>query len=77
VQINISINASAPARGDGGNAREAMPDLDPTIEIGPSLNILLAELTDKSGLKLRLPARSVIATDPGGTGQAGWILIRT
>jgi outer membrane protein len=42
-------------------------------EIGPSLNILLAELTDKHSLKMRLPIRSVIATDLGGTEQAGWI----
>ena len=73
VQINISVNASAPARSDDSNAREGMPDLDPTIEIGPSLNILLAELTDKHSLKMRLPVRSVIATDLGGTEQAGWI----
>jgi outer membrane scaffolding protein for murein synthesis (MipA/OmpV family) len=73
VQINISVNASAPARSDDSKAREGMPDLDPTVEIGPSLNIQLAELTDKHSLKMRLPIRSVIATDLGGTEQAGWI----
>jgi len=73
VQINISVNASTPARSEDSNSREGMPDLDPTVEIGPSLNILLAELTDKHSLKLRLPVRSVIATDLGSTEQAGWI----
>jgi outer membrane protein len=73
VQLNISINASAPARSDDSNARKGMPDLDPTVEIGPSLNILLAELTDKHSLKMRLPVRSVIATDLGSAEQAGWI----
>jgi outer membrane scaffolding protein for murein synthesis (MipA/OmpV family) len=73
VQLNISVNASAPARSDDNNAREGMPDLDPTVEIGPSLNILLAKLTDKHSLKMKLPVRSVIATDLGGTEQAGWI----
>ena len=73
VQLNISVNASAPARSDDSNAREGMPDLDPAVEIGPSLNILLAKLTDKQSLELRLPVRSVIATDLGGTEQAGWI----
>ena len=73
VQINISVNASVPVRSDDSNAREGMPDLDPTVEIGPSLNILLAKLTDKHSLKMRLPIRSVIATDLGSTEQAGWI----
>jgi len=73
VQLNISVNASAPARSDDSSAREGMPDLDPTVEIGPSLNILLAKLADKHSLKMKLPVRSVIATDLGGTEQAGWI----
>jgi outer membrane scaffolding protein for murein synthesis (MipA/OmpV family) len=73
VQLNISLNASAPARSEDSNARAGMPDLDPTVEIGPSLNILLAEFADKHSLKLRLPVRSVIATDLGSTEQAGWI----
>ena len=73
VQLNISLNASPPANSDDSKARDGMPDLDPTVEIGPSLNILLARMTDKHKLKLRLPVRSVIATDLGGTEQAGWI----
>jgi outer membrane protein len=73
VQINISVNASVPVRSDDGNAREGMPDLDPAVEIGPSLNILLAEFRGKHSLKMRLPIRSVIATDLGSIEQAGWI----
>jgi outer membrane scaffolding protein for murein synthesis (MipA/OmpV family) len=73
LEINVSANASAPARSDDSNARAGMPDLDPAVEIGPSLNILLAELADKHTLKMRLPVRSVIATDLNGTEQAGWI----
>jgi len=73
LKINISANASAPARSNDNNARVGMPDLDPTVEIGPSLNILLTELTDKYTLKMKLPVRSVIATDLSGTEQAGWI----
>jgi outer membrane protein len=73
VQINISVNAAPPANSDDSAAREGMPDLDPAVEIGPSLNVLLTQLSDKHRLKLRLPVRSVIATDLGGTQQAGWI----
>lgn len=73
VQFNISLNAAAPARSEDSDAREGMPDLDPAVEIGPSLNVLLARLSDKHSLKLRLPVRSVIATDLGNTRQSGWI----
>ena len=73
VQLNISANASAPASSDDSDARDGMPDLDPTVEIGPSLNILLARFSDNHKLKLRLPVRTVIATDLGDAQQAGWI----
>jgi len=73
VQINISANAAPPARSDDSDARDGMPDLDPAIELGPSLNVLLARLSPNHSLKLKFPVRSVIATDLGGTEQAGWI----
>jgi len=73
VQLNISANAAPPARSDDNDARDGMPDLDPAVELGPSLNVLLARLSDNHNLKLRLPVRSVIATDLGGTEHAGWI----
>ena len=73
VQFNISVNASTSASSDKSNVRKGMPDLDPTIEIGPSLNILLAKWADKHSLKLKLPVRSVIALQLDGAEQAGWI----
>jgi len=39
-----------------------MPDLDPTFEIGPVLNVSLYK-SKHAQLELRLPLRSVIATD--------------
>jgi hypothetical protein len=73
VEINVSVSGAIPVNSDDSGARRGMPDLDPTFEIGPSLNILLGRPSPKHTLKLKLPVRSVIATDLGSTEQAGWI----
>jgi outer membrane protein len=62
VELDVSVNGSVPVRNDG--ARLGMPDLDPTFEIGPVLNISLYKSeSNHTELELRLPLRSVIATD--------------
>jgi outer membrane protein len=73
VEINISVNGAIPVKSDKSGARNGMPDLDPTFEIGPSLDVVLARPSHKHTLKLKLPVRSVIATDLSRTEQAGWI----
>jgi len=73
VEINISVNGAIPVRSDESGARNGMPDLDPTFEIGPSLDVVLVRPSHKYTLKLKLPVRSVIATDLSSTKQAGWI----
>jgi outer membrane scaffolding protein for murein synthesis (MipA/OmpV family) len=51
-----------------------MPDLDATLEIGPSLNLLLARSDDrKTRLELRLPVRAALATDFTYVDLAGWV----
>ena len=62
TELDISINGSVPIRSNGNPIRDGMPDLDPTLEIGPSLNVTLTE-TGRSKLALRLPLRAVIASD--------------
>jgi outer membrane scaffolding protein for murein synthesis (MipA/OmpV family) len=73
VEINISVNGAIPVNSDKSDARSGMPDLDPTFEIGPSVNVVLARPWPNHTLKLKLPVRSVIATDFSRTEQAGWI----
>jgi outer membrane scaffolding protein for murein synthesis (MipA/OmpV family) len=73
LELNISVNGATPVNSDESGARSGMPDLDPTFEIGPSLNVVLARPSPKHTLKLKLPVRSVIATDLSSTEQAGWI----
>jgi len=58
VELNVSLAASVPVDSDGNDARRGMPDLKPTIEIGPSLDVTLWRSDDRRAkLDLRLPLR--------------------
>lgn len=62
-ELDLSINATPPVD-EKNRAREGMPHLDPTIEIGPRLNfILLRDRVNDRAFSLRVPVRAVIATD--------------
>ena len=50
-----------------------MPDLDPTLEFGPQLNVLLWEDEPDYKLTFQLPLRQVIATDLNSAHNAGLI----
>ncbi|MGD0651336.1 MAG: MipA/OmpV family protein [Verrucomicrobiia bacterium] len=64
VRLNISADASMPAQSTKDTARSGMPDLDPTIQLGPALEICLFKDTNSERVvQLRLPVRAVIATD--------------
>ena len=74
VEIDASVNGSVPVKSDDNQARSGMPDLDPTLEIGPALNLALVRSRDrKISLELRLPLRAVIATDFSRVHGEGWI----
>jgi outer membrane protein len=63
VELDLSMNATPPVD-EKNRAREGMPHLHPTIEIGPRLNfILLRDRPNERALTLRLPVRAVITTD--------------
>lgn len=72
VELDISVNGSVPVKNNG--ARQGMPNLDPTFEIGPSLNVMLYQPeSQQSKVELRLPVRAVIGTDFSYLHSAGWI----
>lgn len=70
LELSFSISGSPPVRSEDNKAREGMSDLDPTVEFGPQLTILLWE---KQPYKLtaQLPVRKVIATDLRSAHNAG------
>ncbi len=80
VEMDISVNGSVPAK--GAIARQGMPDLDPTLEVGPSLNVHLYYSDDrKTSFDVRMPVRGVVASDfkhvqPGaGCSSRNWMRI--
>jgi outer membrane scaffolding protein for murein synthesis (MipA/OmpV family) len=61
AELDVSLNGSVPVKSSDNRARQGMPDLDPTLEIGPSLNLFLHRSAEKKViLELRLPIRPVI-----------------
>jgi len=64
VDLNVSVNASAPVDSSDNPTRAGMPDLKPTIEMGPSLDITLwRSAVRRMKLDLRLPARAAFTVE--------------
>ncbi|MCB1888545.1 MAG: MipA/OmpV family protein [Rhodocyclaceae bacterium] len=58
LELNLSLSGSVPVDSDGNKARRGMPDLRPTVEFGPSLDLTLWHSDDgRRSLDLRLPVR--------------------
>ena len=62
LELDFSGNASIPVKSTENQARQGMPDLDPTFQLGPTLNYTLHQ-NEYHKVQLRLPVRGVIATD--------------
>lgn len=74
VQMNISADAGVPVKSDRNTARIGMPDLDPTVQIGPSLEIcLLRNCTGDRVLEFRMLVRAVMATDFSRVHSIGFV----
>ena len=74
AELDISVSGTPPVDSSKNDARRGMPDLDATLEIGPSLNFLLTRSDDhKARLELRLPVRAALATDFTHVNFAGWL----
>lgn len=74
VKLDWSAAAGLPAKSRSDGPRAGMPDLDPTVEVGPSLEILLhRDAAASREWSLRLPLRAVAATDLRSSQGAGWV----
>lgn len=60
VKFDLSLDASIPVDSQDNDARQGMPDLDASLQFGPSLEIKLWEAAQgRQRLSLNLPVRSV------------------
>jgi MipA family protein len=72
--LDLSFNGSVPVKSSDNPDRQGMPDLDPTFEMGPSLNITLLEnRQDHYKLTLTLPVRATFSTDFSSVRHEGWV----
>jgi outer membrane protein len=70
LDIDVSVAATAPTRSDDNRAREGMPDLAPTVEIGPNINWTLSRGAQWK-LQARLPIRAAFTIE-AGPDMIGW-----
>lgn len=74
ILLDVSLNGSVPVKNNDNPDRRGMPDLDPTFEVGPSLNItLLEDRQDRYKLKLTVPIRAAFSTDFSSVRHEGWV----
>ncbi len=71
IEVDLSFDGAIPVDSSDDGPRAGMEELDPILEVGPSLKVGLAE-TDSGRLEFRLPVRAAIAIDDGVTRQEGW-----
>lgn len=74
LTLELSLNAALPVNSRNNDARGGMPDLKPTVEIGPALNVHLWRSVDhKLELDLRLPLRAAITIERRAR-NVGWLV---
>lgn len=62
AELNVSLNATTPVHSSG--ARHGMPDLKPTLEAGPSLDLHLWRSSDhRLKFDIRLPLRAALTLE--------------
>jgi outer membrane protein len=72
LELSLSINATIPVSSDDNDAREGMPNLRSTVELGPSLDVHLWRSADSSiKLDLVMPLRLPITLE-GSPQTLGW-----
>lgn len=74
LRLTLSGNAGVPVNSDENDARAGMPDLDPTLELGPSLDVCLDARCGDEHWRFSVPLRFVVATDLSHFNNAGWVL---
>jgi MipA family protein len=69
LELNFSVNATTPVRNN--TTRAGMPQLRPTVELGPSLDVhVWRSKSENVRLDVRLPVRAVATL--GRPGFIGW-----
>lgn len=74
IRLDFSLAAGVPVPSDGNGARSGMPGLDPTVETGPSMEVLLWRASERDrALWLKLPLRAAFSVAWGDIAHQGWV----
>lgn len=74
VEINLSLNATVPARSRNNPVRRGMADLKPTAELGPTADFnLWMSSNQKEKLDFRVPLRAAVTLESSPK-HIGWLL---
>ena len=74
TRLNFSLAAGIPVSSDGNSPRRGMPSLDPTVEIGPSLEFLLWHRKERDrALWLKFPMRAALSVALKNVEYQGWV----
>jgi outer membrane scaffolding protein for murein synthesis (MipA/OmpV family) len=72
VKIHASVGASFPVDSGENDARQGMPDLKPTVELGPAVDVTLWRAAPGLKLSLRLPLRFAFTVERSPE-YIGWL----
>lgn len=75
VKLDFSAGGTSVVDSDESDAREGMPDLDPTFEVGPALSLLLTNPARPDSIWGRMAVRTAVSVDTGDWNfrQQGWV----
>lgn len=76
LKLDLSAGGTSLVDNDESDARAGMPDLNPTIQVGPALSVLLSNPKRFDSLWGRIALRGAVSvdTDDWVFDQQGWIL---
>lgn len=72
-ELNVSAEVALGGTRKDNELRVGMPQLNPTLELGPSVNYRVFGKSFSEGLLLRLPIRGVVAVSRSGADPVGYI----
>jgi outer membrane protein len=76
IKLDFSAGGTSLVDSDESDARRGMPDLDPTVEVGPALSLLLTNPRRADNIWGRVAVRTAVSVDTGDWKfkQQGWVL---
>ncbi|MDQ1315807.1 MAG: hypothetical protein QG662_1916 [Pseudomonadota bacterium] len=73
IEVDLSLNGTIPVNSEDNPLRRGMADLEPAVELGPTVNVHLWRSPDrKTTLDFRMPVRAAITVEPEPR-KIGWL----